>query len=606
MPESVDTSDQVAEAFEYAKRAFSPDSYDDWVQCGFMLKAAGDYFELWDAWSSDGSGSPGTDKAKDKWDRDLIGVRYSQWSIFRIAKEQGWPGTPRCGIVTNGRGTADVTADAWQAIEGENGDDPTVFRMGTVLARITDDGQGNPLVQAMTKESTAHVLERVAPWIKITRSGITQCPVPPVVVQDLLHTLPSDMPLPVLRGVSRVPVFCPDGTLHSEFGYNESSKLYHLRELEIDLPEKITKADVDDAVALFRDDLLVDFPFEDEASFAHAMSWASLPFARAFISGPSPLHLINKSVKGAGGGLLTTVLTMPYLGHAPEIVQMTGSEEFRKRITAKFRAGSDFINLDNVEYLDSAILAMALTAEHWSDRVLGYSEEVQFPNDKIWVASGNNVGMSGEIARRTLLIQMTPDDDEPHLRTEFKHPDLIVWAEKNRVRLVRASLIIVGYWVQEGQPKSKVRIGSFERFCAVIGGILELAGIDGLCTNMSSGAGETQAERARRKFLGYWLHHNLTNPHKAMWEMQAGDVSETWLQAAEFEFRIDFDQRGKTLASLGREMAKANKRVFKFEQPCGDVWKVKFLHEPTSRKPFKMIVMDRPQPPEGEAGGMPF
>jgi hypothetical protein len=155
-------------------------------------------------------------------------------------------------------------------------------------------------------------------------------------------------------------------------------------------------------------------------------------------------------------------------------------------------------------------------------------------------------------------------------------------------------------------PKSKVRIGSYERFCAVMGGILELADIDGLTTNQSSGDGETQVERARRKFLGRWLHHNITQPDKAVWEANAGFFPVEWMHEAEFEFRIDHEQRGKTLAALGREMAKANKRVFKFETPDGDKWKIKFLHQPNSRKPFVMQVMDRPQPDGGDCDESPF
>ena len=49
-----------------------------------------------------------------------------------------------------------------------------------------------------------------------------------------------------------------------------------------------------------------------------------------------------------------------------------------------------------------------LTATQWRGRRLGKSEIVDVPNDATWVATGNNVELSDEIARRTIPIRLDP------------------------------------------------------------------------------------------------------------------------------------------------------------------------------------------------------
>jgi hypothetical protein len=591
--------DVAAEAFAFASKAYSVDDYKQWIDCGLLLKAHDpSRFDLWNEWARGSASYPGEIEAQRKWTDDLTPTKFTTYSLFRVAREQGWQGSFAEGIVTTNRPTVAIVEEAWSAIEERNADTPELFRMGTAITRISDDGQNRAIIEALQKDGFAYELERCASWLREGRSGPVHCPVPDFVIRDMLKTRPGEMRVPMLSTISRVPVFCEDGTLHVEPGYDARSQAYYLPEVSVAVPDDVTLADVEAAVRLFRDDLLVDFPFEDEASFAHSLSWALMPFVRAFVRRPMPLHFINKSTHGSGGGLLTEVLSLPYLGHAPEVVQaQVSDDELRKKITAKFRNGSDFVNLDNVEWLDSAVLAMALTAEYWSDRLLGYSEEVKFPNNKIWVGSGNNVGMSGEIARRTLLISIDPDDPEPFLRGGFKHANLSGWARDNRARLVGALLVIVKWWIKQGMPLAEKRIGSFERFCEVMGGILECAGVSGFLANVGTGEGMSQAERARKRLIGLWLDYNLKNPEKAVWEATATFLAQPeWIDRAEFDWPC-FSSPGQIAARLGKEMSKANKKVYRLTTVEGREHTVKFFHRANQRKPFVLQMIGEPSSP---------
>ena len=76
-----------------------------------------------------------------------------------------------------------------------------------------------------------------------------------------------------------------------------------------------------------------------------------------------------------------------------------------ERITATLLRAPVFIQVDNVRgRLDSASLSVVLTAPTYTDRVLGYSNMVSIPVRSVWLATGNNIGMSNEVARRSAWI----------------------------------------------------------------------------------------------------------------------------------------------------------------------------------------------------------
>jgi hypothetical protein len=67
-----------------------------------------------------------------------------------------------------------------------------------------------------------------------------------------------------------------------------------------------------------------------------------------------------------------------------------------KRITAALLGGHGALLLDNLSgYLDSPVLAAALTAENWNERILGASVLANVRVRAVWTATGNNVEAVG-------------------------------------------------------------------------------------------------------------------------------------------------------------------------------------------------------------------
>ncbi len=385
-------------------------------------------------------------------------------------------------IVVPDRSLRDLTDDGLAALQQAN-QPPTVFYRAGGLARVRRD-TAVPTIELYTPDSLRGRLARVANWVAPGDEDEPPRPVhPPVnVVKDILAL--GEWDFPVLDGVTTVPAFAPDGTLHLEPGYNAATRLFYGPNHGPlpDVPHQPTPAQVRAALNLIFDELLVDFPFVDDTSRAVALAALVLPFVRPMIAGPTPPHAIDAPTPGAGKGLIADVICSPSLdGSAPVMAPASSDEEWRKRITAQLSRGASVVLIDNVQTrLDSAALAAALTATVWTDRELGHSRTLVLPVRCTWLLTGNNLTFSRELARRAVVCRLDPRTDAPETRTGFRHPDLRRWAREHRAELIAAALVLVRAWLAADRPPGQQTLGSYEDWAAVVGGILETAGVRGL------------------------------------------------------------------------------------------------------------------------------
>ena len=348
-----------------------------------------------------------------------------------------------------------ITRLSWRALVHQN-QPPELFRSGHSLSRIERDDDGALLLRRLTLYRLRHELARRAEFYQLDRDGEPTPAKPPLdIVRDMLAT--PDPPLPVLTRMVEVPVFTRDGTLHTEPGYCQSSRMYYapLKGFQLPkVPQAPTPEDLARAKALICEELLADFPFADEGSKAHALALVLLPAARELIEGPTPNHLVEAPAPGSGKDLLVDCCLRPALGpHLAILAQAKAEGEWRRRLTASFQQAAAAILIGNVTRpLDSGVLAAALTASVWTDRILGRSEMARFPVRCIWTTTANNPRLSTEIARRCIRIRIDPKCSRPWERKDFKHPKLRLWADQHREELVWASLTLIQAWVAAGKP----------------------------------------------------------------------------------------------------------------------------------------------------------
>jgi hypothetical protein len=171
-------------------------------------------------------------------------------------------------------------------------------------------------------------------------------------------------------------------------------------------------------------------------------------------------------------------------------------------------AGTRLAVIDNVDdRLASGALASALTAGEVTDRILGKTEMVRVENTATWIATGNNLGVGGDLPRRCYLIRMDAQMARPWERSGFTHDPLKPWVRERRGDLVAAVLTLARAWFAAGKPAAQVRpLGSFEEWSQTIGSILAFAGVQGFLANLPQFYARADDDaRQWEGFLHAWL-----------------------------------------------------------------------------------------------------
>jgi hypothetical protein len=209
-----------------------------------------------------------------------------------------------------------------------------------------------------------------------------------------------------------------------------------------------------------------------------------LPFVRPMVTGATPLHLLEKPTSGTGGTLLAHLTCYPALGVFPTSVSQPPDEsEWRRCLLSWLRDSPTVILIDNLSTVESSAFASVLTSTTYQDRVVGTSDTLVVGVENLWIATANNPKLSRELLRRSVRCRLDAGVEQPDLRRDFRHPDIRKWVIESRSLLIWALLTLAQAWITEGQPKGSVRLGSFESWSEVIGGILEVGGIPGFLGN---------------------------------------------------------------------------------------------------------------------------
>ena len=399
-------------------------------------------------------------------------------------------------IRVTGRNTKDITADAIDALNKSN-NPPTMFMRGSLPVRVSKDECDTPYIEVMNEPALRGRLDRVATYVKYLKNQgkqesdeykIVPTAVPLDVVRDVM-SLP-DFRLPALANITEIPALRANGSILSTPGYDPVSKLYYVpsRNLIVPkIPENPTATEMQEAVNLINE-VYINFPFDSPASRTNVIAATATCIYRPMFDGSVPLFLISKPQAGIGAGLITAALCMTTTGRDPAMFGAPKDEdEWAKVIFAAVKAGQQIIIFDNCDgVLYSANLARLITAKNIGGRILGRSENAVMPNNSMIFCNGNNVTLDGDLPRRSYLSRMETDADMPWEREcNYLHSPLIPWVKANQGRIVAAYLTIAKSWIAAGKPtdSSLPRLGGFEEWQTVIGGVLKNAGIEGFLGN---------------------------------------------------------------------------------------------------------------------------
>ena len=392
-------------------------------------------------------------------------------------------------IKVNDRQLRNVGGEASRALVLGN-DPPSVFVRGGRLIRVRLDENKQPIIDDIGDAAIRALLTQRANFVRVVKGKEagefrSVSVSPPVDVTRYVAAL-GEWELPPLEAVTESPVVRADGSILSRVGYDAATKLFYHRAPELCVPDS---PDRRDALAAFTQALepIAEFPFADGASKANAMAAILTPVVRMAVKGNVPIALSDAPQMGSGKSLLAAVVSIVATGRDEMMPAPSKEEEWQKIMTSCLLRGTTVNVIDNIEQpLQSAALAAMVTSDRWTDRILGRSEMVTLRNHTMWLVTGNNIRLRGDLPRRCYWIRLDAKMSRPYERADFRHEELKSWVREHRGEILAALLTMARAWYVAGCPRPQkipAPMGSFEQWTRTVGGILEYAGFEGFLGN---------------------------------------------------------------------------------------------------------------------------
>lgn len=397
--------------------------------------------------------------------------------------------------------STELLLDAEAAIDALRADDHVYQRAGMLVhvTRVTREEveasahdehvrsipiEGSPQIRNLTRAVIKSRLSKVAVFKKWVQSSQSYKSVlPPDDVVGHVHDVAQYPGIRLLTSVVETPTIRADGTIMQQPGYDPMTGYLYMPGCVF--PE------VEDAKSTqeyarwcldFIKEVFVDFPYVNESHRSVPIAAVMTLIARPAILGSVPAVLFDASTRGSGKTLQTDAISMIATGRcAPRMNYTSDDVELEKILGSYALKGSSFICLDNVPTMrpfGGGPIDRCITARDTLElRVLGRSEVPELRWRALIMATGNNMTLYGDTARRVLMARLEPNEENPEHRTKFKHQNLLDFIGVQRPRLVAAALLILRAYWRAGKPDMGCkRWGSFEEWSSLIPNAIVFAG----------------------------------------------------------------------------------------------------------------------------------
>lgn len=383
-------------------------------------------------------------------------------------------------------------------LAAENDKDYKIFMLGGGWSYL----ENNQLLNIRKKGEFRNILSEIGRWMVYDNDesikNLSKVP------DHILESIPDrsdrlDL-FPEIKRLIKFPILKKNGDIVTKKGYDKETGLYILedQDVEIDKSEQGLK----DAIQILQEPFR-HFQFVDEEDHANMWAYFFTILYRYRIKGNIPFFGFNAPNPGVGKSLLLKSLYWIIEDREPTPMKwpqkaFDPDESLEDIVSGTIAKGCSFGYFDNVQEgtdIKSNFLAMYGTAGNFSRRFRYESVPRTLDTEMIIAFTGNNISFGADLTRRALIIELTVDTDTPENRVL---PDLEAEVDANRNTLLSAAMTVLWHWQKEGSPKSNQKKGSFEKWSAIIGGIIEFMGIDGFTSRITK---IDPQEEAFRQFI---------------------------------------------------------------------------------------------------------
>ncbi|MFP4147667.1 MAG: hypothetical protein ACLFSI_08145 [Halorhodospira sp.] len=339
-------------------------------------------------------------------------------------------------------------------------------RSGKLVRIINREGS----IQEVTPPWLKTHLEEQARWLRYDARSrewkIADCP--GELPTRVLHNRGA-WNAPELTGIVRGPILRADGGLLKQPGYDPHTGLLLLADHPDgwpSIPEDPTPKQVQQALAKLWEPF-EHFPFVDNLSRSVLLAALLTAVQRPMLE-TAPAFGLN--AYKAGSGKSKAAKAIAWLGGEEPVESpwSTEAEEQRKRLMSSLMEGPSAILLDNISgRMDSSTLCAILTSSRFKDRRLGTNEEVSAPTRLLILATGNNLQLVGDLARRVFISTIDHGVESPE-RLAFPF-DPVQRVRERWLYYRAAALTVLRGFIAAGQPRNGEGIvGSYEQWDTLI------------------------------------------------------------------------------------------------------------------------------------------
>lgn len=376
-----------------------------------------------------------------------------------LTDEKGKPRQPR-----------ELHDEVFDRLLASEKDDPNIFfNDGYVYVP-----QGSSKIRVMNKDMISHELTRRFSWYECDNGNVIPAKqVPDDVIRQVSANPRKFTDIPRLHTIVSHPLVIArksEPIIYTERGYVPELETFILQDIE-----GVGQLDsVENAKAVFLEPFK-HFPFESETDLATAVGYALTLLVRHLIDGHTPFFHFGAFVQGTGKTLLCQQLHHIVEGKTPpqrNIKMPFDYVEIERVISSQILAGTSAFLFDNIRdasTVDSVQLAELATATRHSIKVL-FEHNRDVESKCVWAFSGNSLIVSGDMARRTVHINLQSKMPHPERRKGLPKLDDVVKSERSQ--LLSALITPVYHWIKDGQPVETSGFGSFTEWEETINGIL--------------------------------------------------------------------------------------------------------------------------------------
>ena len=207
---------------------------------------------------------------------------------------------------------------------------------------------------------------------------------------------------------------------------------------------------------------------------------AALTIIQRSLLDSRPTFFVTAGRRGSGKTTVLTMLIKAVTGIWPAAAAWSSNEEERRKaLLSYFLSGVSYILWDNIPrgtQISCPHIERSCTSAFYIDRRLGVSEAIRTAAGAIHLFTGNAIGAKGDMASRSLTVQLAVDRADPENR-DFKHPDPVAWTDAHRVEILRALYTILLGNPTLKKPRNAAMRTRFKMWWRLVGSAVEHAAV---------------------------------------------------------------------------------------------------------------------------------